>query len=146
QYSEFGSLAGHVRWCDRASRRLARQLFHLMAKNGPALERRQALLFRCVDVGAELFAMLATCVRALDDVKKDAGDRSPLELADVLRRHAGRKVEKLFADVGNNADVVSYHVAKGILEQRFVWLENGIVDAPEAAPAESPAVRAAAGK
>jgi hypothetical protein len=72
RYGGFGPLARHLRWVDRTARRLARQQFHLMVLNGPALEKKQAQLFRCVDIGAELFAMAATCVRAHDDVRRSA--------------------------------------------------------------------------
>jgi alkylation response protein AidB-like acyl-CoA dehydrogenase len=147
QYSEFGPLAGHLRWSERTSRRLARQLFHLMVLNGPALERKQALLFRCVDIGAELFAITATCVRAQDDLRKNGADRSPYQLADVFCRHSRRKIEKLFEDVRSNSDPETYELARGILDEKFTWLENGIVDAPEAATHAEPApMRVVAGR
>ena len=57
-------LRGHVRWAHRATRRLARALFHAMARYGPKLEREQVLLGRFVDLGTEIFALSATCARA----------------------------------------------------------------------------------
>jgi len=115
-----------------------------MVAHGPALERRQALLFRCVDIGAELFAMAAVCVRARHDLRQNPGDRSPMELADVFCRQSRRRIEKLFADLRSNDDPEIYRVARGVLEERFDWLEEGILDAPTAAPAGSRS-RAAAG-
>jgi alkylation response protein AidB-like acyl-CoA dehydrogenase len=144
QYGGFGPLAGHLRWVERASRRLARQQFHLMALHGPALERRQGLLFRCVDVGAELFAMAATCVRAHRDVRARPADRTPYELADAFCRASRRKVDGLFRAIVSNDDVEMTRVARGALEKRYAWLEDGIIP-PEERP-EAPTRSAAAGR
>ena len=129
QYSEFGPLADHVRWIERTSRRLARQVFHLMVLNGPALEKRQSQLFRCVDAGAELFAMSATCSRAVRDTKKGIGQGSAMELADTFCRAARRRVEASFAGVASNDDVSNYETARGVLGDRFLWVEEGVVKA-----------------
>lgn len=143
QYAEFGPLADHVRWVERTSRRLARQIFHLMVVNGPALERRQMLLFRAVDVGAELFAMIATCVRAMRDTKRGIGNGTALELADTFCRAARRRAEANFAAIGANDDESNYRTARGVLESRYEWLEGGIVPAPHLSTA-TPSKRGAA--
>jgi hypothetical protein len=130
QYGEFGPLAGHLQWIERTSRRLARQLLHLMVLNGPALEKKQGLLFRAVDVGAELFAMTATIVRAQRDVKRGTGGRTAYELADTFCRASRRRVEALFAGIQSNDDVFNYDIARSLLEGRYTWLEEGVVAAP----------------
>ena len=146
RYAEFGPLAGHLRWVERTSRRLARQQFHLMVTLGPALERRQGLLFRCVDIGAELWAMTATCVRAQRDVKARPADRSAYEVADLFCLQARRRCEALFEGLRSNDDVEGYRLARGVLEGRYEWLEQGIVAAPTApAAAAQTHVTAAAG-
>jgi hypothetical protein len=136
QYSAFGKLAGHLRWIERTSRRLARQQFHLMMLHGPALEKRQALLFRCVDVGAELFAMAAVCSRARHDIERNPADRSPEELADLFCRDARRKVATLFEAIRSNHDAETYQVARDLLDEHYLWLESGIMGAETAAPLE----------
>ena len=137
RYSTFGRLAGHVRYVDRTARRLARQQFHLMVIHGPALEKKQAQLFRCVDIGAELYAMAVTCVRAQRDRRKDHADRTPEQLADVFCHNARRKIETLFEAIRSNADPQAYRLARGILDGAYGWLEEGIVDAPSAPMAGS---------
>jgi alkylation response protein AidB-like acyl-CoA dehydrogenase len=144
QYGEFGPLADHLRWVERAARRLARQQFHLMVSHGPALERRQGLLFRCVDVGAELFAMAAVCVRAHRDVRVRPSDRTPFELADGFCRASRRKVDSLFRAIASNDDVEQYRLARRTLEKRFGWLEDGIIGVEDRG--EAPARSAAAGR
>jgi alkylation response protein AidB-like acyl-CoA dehydrogenase len=145
QYSGFGPLAGHVRWVERASRRLARQLFHLMVLNGPALERKQGLLFRAVDVGSELFAMCATIVRAQRDVKRGLAGRTPYEVADTFCRAARRRVEALFDGIASNDDAHDYGMARAMLDGRYTWLEAGVVHAPVVGPDVAEASHRAAG-
>ena len=147
RYSEFGSLAGHLRWVHRTSGRLARQQFHLMVLNGPALEQKQAQLFRCVDIGAELFAMSAVCARAQRDIKKEPSIHTPAQLADVFCRQSRMKVENLFEAIRSNADPEAYRLAREVLDSKYAWLERGIIAPPSAPPAQaSPQRHAAAGR
>ena len=126
RYSEFGVLAGHIRFVNRAARKLARTLFHAMIRFGPRLERRQAVLFRLVEIGAELLAVSAACTRALAMVRKDPSNRGPIEMADVFSRHAQRKVRTLFGQVFDNDDVPTYRLAQDVLKGNHAWLEEGI--------------------
>ncbi|MGH7731151.1 MAG: acyl-CoA dehydrogenase family protein, partial [Candidatus Eiseniibacteriota bacterium] len=149
EFSGFGPLAGHVRYLKRTSRRLARRQFHLMVQHGPALEKRQAQLFRCVDIGAELFAMAATCVRAERDHRRKPGDASARELADLFCRHARRKIGTLFRAIDANDDEATYRLARGVLDERYTWLEQGIFGAPDhplSAEAEPQRIGAAGGR
>jgi hypothetical protein len=98
-----------------------------------------------VDIGAELFAMAAVCVRAQRDARRNAGDSSALELAGVFCRMARSRVEALFEDIRKNADPEVYAAARGVLDGRYAWLEQGIVEAPEAAEAPLAEAKGAAG-
>ena len=92
------------------SRKLARTLFHSMARYGPKLEKRQLLLGRLVDIGAELFAMSVSVARA-----KSLGDERSKELAHYICRRGKKRVENLFADISSAPDDEGYHLAKGLL-------------------------------
>ena len=127
RYAEFGPLATHLRFVDRASRKLARSLFHAMVRFGPRLEKKQAVLFRLVEIGAELLAISAACSRAAMLVKKDPSTRGPVELADVFSRHSRRKVKQLFGSVFANDDDRTYQVAQSVLRGEQAWLEEGMV-------------------
>jgi hypothetical protein len=121
-------LARHVRNAEAASRRLARRLFHAMAKHGPKLEREQVLLGRFVDIGTELFAMLASCSRAQQML--DEGGSAPhnvLALADYFCLISSLRVEELFRSLSRNADRKGYKLAQEVLSGGMEWLESGIV-------------------
>ena len=127
RFSAYGALAGHVRYADRATRRLARSVFYAMVRFGPGLEKRQAVLGRLVDIGAEIFAMSASCIRARQRLAESPGDRTPVELADVFCRHARQRIEQRLRELFHNDDRATYGLARGVLEGRFAWLEEGIV-------------------
>lgn len=126
-YGELGRNAQHVRYAHRASKRLARTLFHAMVRFGPKLEKRQAVLGRLVDVGAELLAISAACSRAAAMVKQDPSNRGPEELADLFSRQARRRIERLFDEVFSNEDTHAYAVARQVLDGKHAWLEQGMV-------------------
>src|SRR5437763_1258349 len=129
KYAAFGPLAQHVRYVERNSRRLARGVFHAMVRFGPKLEYRQAVLFRLVDVGAELFAMAATCARAQWLLKSDpeAGRRA-VDLADLFCRQARARVAGKFRELSRNADTRAYRLAQEVLQSEHRWLERGMVE------------------
>ncbi len=132
RYAEFGRLAKHVRFVERSCRRLARSVFHSMIRFGPKLELRQSVLFRLVDVAAELFAMAATCSRAQRLFARDpaAGVRA-VKLADLFCRQARRRVRSKFNGLRRNEDVPTYKFAQEILAGEHRWLERDIVELPE---------------
>ncbi len=116
------TLARHLRYAARTSRRLARTLFHAMARFGPKLERRQLLLGRFVDIGTELFAITASCARAQSLDTKEAR-----ALADYFCRISRLKIGALFRDVYDNQDVEGYRLAQQVLAGKFDWLQDGIM-------------------
>ncbi len=128
RYGDFGRLSPHMRFVERASRKLGRTLFYAMARFGPKLEKRQSVLFRLVDVGAELFAMAATCVRAKHLASQ--GDRNAMVLADVFCRGAERRVKRLFRDTFSNHDMLTYRLAQDVMAEKYAWLEQGIIEPP----------------
>ena len=134
-YGEFGPLGTHLRWAERHTRHLGRTLFHAMARFGPTLERRQMVLFRGVDIGADLFAMTAVCVRA--QMLAQQGNREATELADLFCREARQRIRTNFHRFYGKNDGAIYRVAQHVLDGTHVWLEQGIVGIMEDAPVKS---------
>lgn len=134
RYAEFGRLAPHMRFVNRKSRKLARSLFHAMVRFGPKLEKKQAVLFRHVDIGAELLAISAACSRAMMMTKKDPANQGPVRMADVFSRQSRRKVNQLFGSVFHNDDDRTYRLAQSVLKGQEAWLEEGMVRLGETPP------------
>ncbi|MBD0292573.1 MAG: acyl-CoA dehydrogenase family protein [Jiangellaceae bacterium] len=128
-YAEFGPLAPHLRYVERASRRLARQTFYGMARWQGGLERRQGFLARVVDIGAELFAMAASCVRA--QMLQQEGNVRAGQLADIFCRQAKLRAERLFDALWHNTDVADETLARAVLDGAHVWFEADVLDISE---------------
>ncbi len=120
-------LAGHVRFVERTTRKLGALALPRDGALGPKLEKRQALLFRAVDIGAELFAMAAALSRA--DALRRAGAAeaaTAAELTDVFCRGTRRRIADHFRGIGSNDDVAKYRTARRLLDGEFAWLEQGL--------------------
>ncbi|MET0285032.1 MAG: acyl-CoA dehydrogenase family protein, partial [Polyangiales bacterium] len=99
KHGKYGALAPHVRFLDRASRRLARTIFHGMLRFGPALEKKQAFLFRAVDVALELFAFASAIMRAH---KKPSLGEEERKLLAQLAANTEERVDQVLHAMWNN--------------------------------------------
>jgi alkylation response protein AidB-like acyl-CoA dehydrogenase len=121
-------LARHVCWCASAARQLARRMFHQMLVHGPALEKRQLLLGRFVDIGAELFAMSATLARAQLMVERsDPEASSALDLTDYFCRSSQFRIAEWFRSLTRNTDKSGYRLAGKMLAELPETLTEGIL-------------------
>ena len=129
RYSKHGALASHLRFAERHSRKLAREVFHGMLVHQAKLERKQVFLARLVDVANELFAMAASVSRAstLTESRSPHAAESR-ELADLFCRGSRRRIRRLFADLWHNDDDRKYRTARRVLDGHHSWLEEGIVE------------------
>ncbi len=125
RYGEFGKLAGHVRYIERTTRHLGRSIFHAMIRFGPKLERKQMVLFRAVDIGSELYAMSAACVRAQMLAKQ--GRTEAITLADAFCRESRDRIKGHFDNFFGAHDPALYKLALEVLRGEHAWLEQGIV-------------------
>jgi Acyl-CoA dehydrogenase, C-terminal domain len=128
-FGEFGDLAPHVRWTERHARKLARHTFALIGVHGPALEHKGELLGRVVDIGAELFAIAATCVYAhtLARERRDRAEEA-FELADLFCHQARRRADLLFEALWHNDDADRYTAAQKLLHGRYDWFAADVLD------------------
>lgn len=143
-FEEFGPLAKHVRYVERHSRKLARSTFGLMGRHQASLEQKGALLGRVVDIGAELFAISAACTYAMTIAKEDPlrADQAK-ELADLFSMQARRRADKLFKELFSNDDAPSYERAQQLLDGRYDWLTEEVLDPAGDGPMMPPASHSA---
>src|ERR1700736_4880750 len=120
-------LRPHIRYAARTSKRLARGLFHAMARFGPKLEREQLLLSRFVGIATELFAISASCSFA--QFKIDSGEPvdEVLSLAGYACRSAKMRIDHHFAGTARNADRAGYDLTQELLAGKHATLRGGIV-------------------
>lgn len=92
------------------SRRLARSIFHSMAKYGPKLDRQQLLLGRLVDTGSEILTMALSAARA-----HHLGDDKSLQLARYICQRGVHRCEQLLGSNGQAPDKAGYQLARTLL-------------------------------
>lgn len=116
-------LSRHLRYVERASRRLARDLFHMIGLHRQALQRKQEILGRIVDSGSELFAMMAT----LSHTASKEAPANAEELADLFCRQSRRRINAMHRAIYCNDDVATYQTARKVMSGDYQWLDENIV-------------------
>ena len=130
-FADYGPLAGHLRWVERATRRLARSIFYGMGRWQGKMEHRQAFLGRTVDIGAELFAMVASCLRANAE---RAEQPEGVELADLFCQQAELRAETLFDALWSNNDAADVKASRKLVAGDYAFIEDGVITPDSDAP------------
>ena len=120
-------LLGHVNYAARTSKRLARGLFHAMARFGPKLDREQLLLSRFVGVATELFAISATCSYAQWLLGQGKPADEILSIANYFCRTARMRIDHHFAGTARNADKRGFDLVQDLLAGKHELLRQGMV-------------------
>jgi alkylation response protein AidB-like acyl-CoA dehydrogenase len=116
----------HLAYLDSASRRLARHLVHTMARHRQKLEHEQLVLARFVDIGVDIFAMLATLSLAAQR-SSDLEDPGPQQLADLFCRLARSRVDANLATIGHDASHAVEAVTQALMAGKHDWLYEGVM-------------------
>lgn len=120
-------LRPHVRYAAGASKRLARSLFHAMARFGPKLDREQLLLSRFVGAATELFAISATCAFAQHKIEQGEPANEIISVAGYFCRSAKMRIDHHFARTAENADLLGYTLTQELMAGKHQELRSGIV-------------------
>lgn len=123
-----GANQAHLRFVAKSAKRLARTMFHTMAKYQQKLEREQLILGCFVDIGTDLFAMAA--VQSYADALLDQTDKKEAlqEAANLFCLDARKRVLDNFAAVKRNHNRVFSKVANHALEGDFDWFCTGVYE------------------
>jgi hypothetical protein len=124
-FDDFRTFAGHLRYVERASRRLARSTFYAMGRWQAKLEKRQAVLGRIVDGRRRAVRELLGGRLYAETQRREHPARSAeaTELADLFCRQARRRVDERFDALFDKDGTDAYTLAQGVLRGRFEWLE-----------------------
>ncbi len=114
-FSGFESdLVRHLRWVDRHSKKLARTLFHQMMKYRAAMEYKQLLLGRIVDIGIELAVMGLVASRIQGEISEGREQNVPRALHWLKSRRIF--VKQLFHSIHHNDDALCKDLASRTLK------------------------------
>ena len=120
-------LQKHVDYAARTSKKLARGLFHAMARFGPKLDRQQLLLSRFVGIATELFAISATCSFAQYKIDHGESADEVLSVANYFCNSARARIDNYFAGARRNVDKRGYQLTQELLAGKHSTLREGIV-------------------
>jgi hypothetical protein len=123
-----GTNQEHLAYIAKTCKRLARSLFHTMAKFGPKLEYEQIILGNFVEVGVDLFVMSCALAKAEQLAGQNPDDKSAQELADLFCKNARERIEANFRAVKSNHNRNFKKVADHLMDGQYDWVVYDVFD------------------
>ncbi len=117
----------HLAYIERNCRKVARTIFHTMAKFGPKLEYQQILLGNFVDIGVDLFAMAAVLTYSEHLMNKMPNDKTPMDVADLFCQDARQRIEQQYRIIARNHNKLYDKVGGEVLDGKLSWLYTDII-------------------
>ena len=112
----------HLAFIGKHAKKLARTMFHTMARYQQKLEREQLIMANFVDIGTDLFVM-AALLSYTDALLERAEDRDALQqVADLFCRDARDRVKANLKAVRTNHNNVYSRVSIDAMDGKFDWL------------------------
>ena len=118
----------HLQYVARGSKKIARRIFHTMAKYGPKLETEQLILANFVNIGVDLFSMASSLAYAEMLLTQNPGEQGPQELADLYCKNARERIGAAFHAIKKNHYPTYSKVAASFMAGKYRWLCTDIVD------------------
>ena len=116
---------GHLRYINRTTRKLARRLFHTMARYQQKLEKEQLILGHYVDIGTLLFAMSASLSRA--DTLSPADHPGLQDAVDLFCKQSRKDIRRHFQDIRCHHRGLTSKVNTQFLKGTYEWMTTGII-------------------
>lgn len=128
-----GANRGHLAFAAKTCKKLARKMFHTMAKFGPKLEYEQIILGNFVDIGVDLFVMSACLAHAEALLAANPADKTPDGLADLFCQGARERIARNFAAIGKNHNKLFNKTAGKLMKGELDWMVTDVyADLPPA--------------
>ena len=125
--SEPQPLHKYYKYVARTSRKMARTIFHKMNKHVAALEYKQRVLGRIVDIGTDLFSISAAASFAAYHMKDKPGDKSVLKVMETYFTFAKQRIDNNFVALKKNYDSEQRSFALDVISDKALWLEEGTI-------------------
>lgn len=147
RYGEFGQMAKYLRFAERSCRRLARNVFNAMVWHQAKLEKKQAFLFRTVDIAMEIAVMVATVTRTQKRIRENHENaEQSTALTHLYCTNAQLYINERFRSLWTNNDDIKYKLGQGVLNGDYEWLEAEYSCVKPNPRAEAPTTEEAAAK
>ena len=116
----------HLGYCAKTSRKMARRLFHTMARYQQKLELKTLILARYVEIGTDLYAMTSSLAWAEALLAQNPNNKSIQDVCDLFCNIARKRIENNFRRLSCNHDDLTDKVGKEVMEGEFKWLMEGV--------------------